>query len=71
MATTDIVEDSINLVYTYSAADLHGRVLAGKIKRWRRLWQTAPRAIQANKACAGRRPVSCGRLARLCPRLAN
>ena len=32
VATTDIVEDSINLVYTYSAADLHGRVLAGKIK---------------------------------------
>ena len=30
--TTNIVEDSINLVYTYSAADLHGRVLAGKIE---------------------------------------
>ena len=30
--TTNIVEDSINLVYTYSAADLHGRVLAGNIK---------------------------------------
>ena len=37
VATADIVEDSINLVYTYSAADLHGRVLAGKLKRWRRL----------------------------------
>ena len=31
-ATTDIGGDSINLVYTYSAADLHGRVLAGKIE---------------------------------------
>ena len=30
--TTNIVEDSINLVYTYSAADLHGRVLAGKLE---------------------------------------
>ena len=30
--TTEIVEDSINLVYTYSAADLHGRVLAGNIE---------------------------------------
>ena len=30
--TTSIVEDSINLVYTYSATDLHGRVLAGKIE---------------------------------------
>ena len=30
--TTNIVEDSINLVYTYSAADLHGRVLAGNIE---------------------------------------
>ena len=31
-ATTDIGGDSINLVYTYSAADLHGRILAGKIE---------------------------------------
>ena len=30
--TTNIVEDSINLVYTYSAADLHGRVLTGSIE---------------------------------------
>ena len=32
VATTDIVEDSISLLYTYSAADLHGRILAGKIE---------------------------------------
>ena len=30
--TTNIVEDSINLVYTYSAADLHGRILTGSIE---------------------------------------
>ena len=30
--TTEIVEDSISLVYTYSAADLYGRVLAGKLE---------------------------------------
>ena len=32
MATTDIVEDSIGLVYTYSADDLRGRMLTGSIE---------------------------------------
>ena len=32
MATTDIVEDSISLVYTYSADDLRGRILTGSIE---------------------------------------
>ena len=32
MATTDIVEDSITLVYTYSADDLRGRILTGSIE---------------------------------------
>ena len=31
-ATTDIAEDSIRLVYTYSADDLHGRMLTGSIE---------------------------------------
>ena len=30
--TTDIVEDSISLVYTYSADDLRGRILTGSIE---------------------------------------
>ena len=32
MATTDIVEDSISLLYTYSADSLYGRVLMGNIE---------------------------------------
>ena len=31
-ATTDIAEDSIRLVYTYSADDLRGRMLTGSIE---------------------------------------
>ena len=32
MATTDIAEESIGLVYTYSADDLRGRMLTGSIE---------------------------------------
>ena len=32
MATTDIVDNSISLVYTYSADDLRGRILTGSIE---------------------------------------